>query len=77
MYLKSTVHGKNRGGDSDYFERPTNSTNTYAMVFREDTIYFGIISNLEFPAEISGDDLNKIIADNEAVESDFQLAKSG
>ncbi len=77
MYLKSTVQGKNPGGDSDYFERPTTGTNTYAMLFREDNIYFSVIPNLKFPTELSGDDLNKMIADNEAVESDFQLARGG
>ena len=77
MYLKSTVHDNNPGGDSDYFKRPITGTNTYVMVFREDIIYFGLVPSLKFPTELSSNDLHKMIADDEAIESDFRIAGSG
>ncbi|PBP22455.1 hypothetical protein BUE80_DR006663 [Diplocarpon rosae] len=76
LKLKSCIHDDFSGGSSDYFARPTESTATYLIIFREDTIYIGLVDNLRFPNELTSDYLNNAMASNEGLESDFRIAQS-
>jgi hypothetical protein len=43
--MKSTLHGNNQGGSSDYFERPVEKTIKAAMVMKNNDIYVKILDD--------------------------------
>ncbi|CAL3972441.1 unnamed protein product [Diplocarpon coronariae] len=75
LKLKSCVHDNFSGGSSDYFVRPTESTATYLIIFRENTIYIGLVDNLKFPNELTSEYLNSVVASYAGLESEFRIAQ--
>lgn len=73
-YMKSTIHADTSGGDSDYFDRPVTRTTTIVTIFRKDEIYIGVVPNENFPGNLTGNDIDKMIDVNTLSESDFTIA---
>lgn len=58
---KSTLHGNIQGGDSDYFDRPVDSTIKAAMVLYDNNIHIKILdNNTNFGSSMDADTLNDI-----------------
>ncbi|KAI9047709.1 hypothetical protein LZ554_008419 [Drepanopeziza brunnea f. sp. 'monogermtubi'] len=74
LKLKSTIHDHNPGGDSDYFARPTETTVTYLVTLRDDTVFIARVDNLAFPNELTSDYLDVVTASVELSKSDFVIA---
>ena len=59
--MKSTLHGNNQGGSSDYFDRPVDKTIKGAMVMKNNDIYVKILDDsTEFGSSMGSDALNDI-----------------
>ncbi|KAK4998946.1 target of Sbf [Elasticomyces elasticus] len=58
---KSTLHGNVAGGDSDYFDRPTDGTIKAALILYDDNIHIKILDNsVTFGPSMSSDDISAI-----------------
>ena len=56
--MKSTVHGIQSGGDSDYFQRPTGGTMKAAVVMSGDQAHIKILdSSYDFGTSMSNSDV--------------------
>lgn len=59
--MKSTLHGNNQGGSSDYFERPCDNTIKAAMIMKDDNIVVKILSDdFEFGSTMSSDKIGDV-----------------
>lgn len=65
MRAKSTLHGNISGGDSNYFNRPTEGTITVAVVFNGETnsAHIKVLDDdVDFPAVIDADKVTNFCA---------------
>ncbi|SMQ51106.1 unnamed protein product [Zymoseptoria tritici ST99CH_3D7] len=77
---KSTLHGNVAGGDSDYFERPTNGTIKAALLLFDDNIHIKILDDsTEFGPNMGTTFLKEMAADTmeDSVEKLVSLFKLG
>lgn len=81
--LKATFHGNNSGGDSDYFERPTDGTMKGAVIFdsQANTAHILVLDdNVDFGTSISSDTVNDWVSsrqDDSKTFANFKLVAPG
>jgi hypothetical protein len=78
MYLKSTLHAAQRGGSSDYFNRPTSSTMKMAVIFSSSasTIHLQVLpDDTDFSSSLTTDEIDSICQSGGAEGSVFTLTR--
>lgn len=73
--MKSTLHGNNQGGSSDYFDRPCDNTIKAAMVMKNNDIYVKILDDsTEFGSTMDVSDACSSNGLSDLLHSVFDLA---
>lgn len=67
--MKSTLHGNNQGGSSDYFDRPCDNTIKAAMVMMDNDIHIKILSDdYEFGSSMDSAAIDDIVGNKGLLE---------
>jgi hypothetical protein len=72
--MKSTLHGNNQGGSSDYFDRPCDNTIKAVLVMKDNDIHIKILDdNTEFGSTMDSKTISDVCGTSGLLDSLFSV----